>query len=718
MSGARRSGSRRRTGTIPALVAAIVCVAAGAAAPSASAATGEFQTRASSPAAVTSVAVDPATNVIYAQENGGTKFFSYDPGTDAWTELAPAPVNSENNGGATYLNGKIYTAYTENKTTLGVYDIETNSWSEIANPLGAGTGDIASVGGLIYMVAGTHFIAYDPEAKTTTTLASAPKLNGGRGCEGGFEAWGGLQPYEGKIYGHQGNGCAGFAVYDIASDSWSELPSLPAPIGSKGGAGEEEAGAVAGSALDPTSGTYYAYGNYGGETLYRYDIAAKSWSEVTFPFTNIDDGGMAYVSLPGKRGVYATYGETSTGFTRYLPTGPPADLTLTKSADKPNAQTGEEITYTIKVTNAGPNEAPGTVVTDPLPVNVSLVSAVSTQGACTGTAAVSCDVGALEDEGSATITIVVKADTAGTATNTASVSSEAFDPTPADESASATTSIKTPPGDLALTKSADVSSTTVAGNITYTITASDNGPNEAPNTVVSDPLPSNVGFVSASASQGSCAGSSTVTCTLGTLEKGASATITLVVRANAAGTATNTASVSSDALDLVPANDSASATTTILAPPPSNAATTGATVTIGTPPPAPALLRPTLLPARWLVPNGILRPSAGWVSGPLSNPNRTLTLSGTAQLVTYVASGKGEPQVLARSTVFLAAGATKALFLHLKPAARAKLARAHQFKVQLQLTLTDQFGRQVKASGIYALRGPKVRPHKQKRPKK
>jgi uncharacterized repeat protein (TIGR01451 family) len=317
----------------------------------------------------------------------------------------------------------------------------------------------------------------------------------------------------------------------------------------------------------------------------------------------------------------------------------------------------------------------------------------------------------------ATITIVVEAKAAGTAKNTASVSSEAFDPTPPDESASASTTIHTPPTDLALTKAADVTSTTVGGKITYTIKATNGGHNPAPNTVVTDPLPSNVGFVSAT---GSCEGSATVTCSLGTLEEGASATITVVVKANAAGTATNTASVSSDALDSEPADDTASASTTILAPPPSTTTTTTTptTTSINPPPPAPALERPTLLAARWLVPNRILRSSKGWVSAPLMNPNRTLTMSGTAQLVRYVAGGKGEPQVLARTTLFLAAGITKRLFLHLKPGARVKLGRAHQFKVRLQLTLTDQFGRQVKSSGVYVLKAPKAKPHKQTQAKK
>jgi uncharacterized repeat protein (TIGR01451 family) len=251
--------------------------------------------------------------------------------------------------------------------------------------------------------------------------------------------------------------------------------------------------------------------------------------------------------------------------------------------------------------------------------------------------------------------------------------------------------------DLSLTKSADVSSTIVGSNITYTIKASNSGPFLARSTLVSDPLPANVSFVSATASQGSCSGSSTVTCSLGTLANGASATVTIVAKAASTGIATNTASVSTGSFDPSSGNNTASATTTI---------------TSGVVPPPP------LLGARWLVPHGTLRPVKGWVSDPLVNLNSSLTLSGTAQLVTYVQGGKGASQVLATNTVFLPAAGTKTLFLHLNAPARAKLNKAHRLNVQLLLTLTDPFGRQVKPSGVYVLVGSHAKHHKAKKHKK
>lgn len=277
-----------------------------------------FESRASSPVDLTAVTTDPGTGLVYAQQDGGTGFFVYDPRTNAWDELEPSPLSSGNNGGAAYLNGKIYIAYTGNESELAVYDIASDSWGTIENPLEAGTGNIAAGDGVLYMVVGFDFVEYDPVTEITTPLAEPPAFVSDRPeCEEGFEPWGGLQVVGGEIYGHQGNGCIGFAVYDIGLDEWFELP-YPAELG--------EEGPVLGSAFDPVTNTYFTYGPYEGTTLYRYDLEGESWSTTTLPF-EVDDGGMAYVALSGFEGVYMIQGESGTEFTRYgepRPVTPPA----------------------------------------------------------------------------------------------------------------------------------------------------------------------------------------------------------------------------------------------------------------------------------------------------------------------------------------------------------------------------------------------------------
>ena len=79
-----------------------------------------------------------------------------------------------------------------------------------------------------------------------------------------------------------------------------------------------------------------------------------------------------------------------------------ADLSLVKTDDGPT-QPGQDVTYTITVSNAGPTPAVDTVVDDVLDANVTLVSVSSSQGGCV---AFPCELGDIPDGGTATITVV------------------------------------------------------------------------------------------------------------------------------------------------------------------------------------------------------------------------------------------------------------------------------------------------------------------------
>jgi uncharacterized repeat protein (TIGR01451 family) len=102
----------------------------------------------------------------------------------------------------------------------------------------------------------------------------------------------------------------------------------------------------------------------------------------------------------------------------------------------------------------------------------------------------------------------------------------------------------------------------VGQNLTYAITVSSSGPSNPPNVRMFDTLPAGVTFVSVTPSQGSCTGTSDIICDLGTMAPG-SATVTLVVTPTVAGTLNNTARVTASALDINPANDLFTASTTV-----------------------------------------------------------------------------------------------------------------------------------------------------------
>ena len=101
-----------------------------------------------------------------------------------------------------------------------------------------------------------------------------------------------------------------------------------------------------------------------------------------------------------------------------------------------------------------------------------------------------------------------------------------LDPTPANNQAAATITVR-PLVDLKLTKVASNPTPTAGGPVSYTLTLINNGPSPATGVTLTDPLPSGLSFLSASASQGSCSASGqTVACQLGTLAPGGTAIAT------------------------------------------------------------------------------------------------------------------------------------------------------------------------------------------------
>jgi len=127
--------------------------------------------------------------------------------------------------------------------------------------------------------------------------------------------------------------------------------------------------------------------------------------------------------------------------------------------------------------------------------------------------------------------------------------------------------------DLSLSMSSTASPVSTSGSLNYTIKVTNNGPSIASGIVVTDNLPSGVTFTSSSASQGSCGGSATVICNLGTLTVGAVAVINISVHPTAGGTITNQATVASNTFDPQTANDAASATSMVDAAAPTWAST-------------------------------------------------------------------------------------------------------------------------------------------------
>ena len=125
----------------------------------------------------------------------------------------------------------------------------------------------------------------------------------------------------------------------------------------------------------------------------------------------------------------------------------------------------------------------------------------------------------------------------------------------------------TPPpptdADLKLTMTDAPDPVRAGARLVYTVTVTNQGPAAASGVTLNDKLPANVSFVSAVPAQGTCSGTSTVTCSIGNLAVGAVSSVAITVKTKQRGTLSNTASTTATQVDPNGVNNSATATTTV-----------------------------------------------------------------------------------------------------------------------------------------------------------
>ncbi len=276
------------------------------------------------------------------------------------------------------------------------------------------------------------------------------------------------------------------------------------------------------------------------------------------------------------------------------------DLGVTKTANLTTAVAGQNLTYTLSVTNNGPSTATNVRVIDDLPDGVTVVSVTPSIGTHnTGSTAgdVVVDIPTMTSGQTGTITVVVTVPASQTAslvnqvTIGQSVSTGFTDSVSTNNSFSLTTPV-TANVDLSITKT-DTPDPVVAGQtIAYTITVTNAGPSNAAGVSVVDDLPDGIQVTSvtglvgttaiptsaitipASASDTTAANADNITINVGALNATGTATITVnaIVLPTTRGSLSNVATVSTTSNDTVTGNNSATAATTVNA-------TTGLTIT-------------------------------------------------------------------------------------------------------------------------------------------
>ncbi len=258
-----------------------------------------------------------------------------------------------------------------------------------------------------------------------------------------------------------------------------------------------------------------------------------------------------------------------------------ADLAITKTDGVTTATPGGSVTYTITASNAGPDNATGATVMDTFPAVLTCTWTCVGAGGGTCTASGSGNINDtvnLPSGGSVTYTAScsISGGATGSLSNTATVAAPGGvnDPSPGNNSATDTDTLMAiiPMADLAITKTDGVTTATPGGSTTYTIVASNSGPDNATGATVTDTFPAALTctWTCVGAGGGTCtaAGSGNINDTVN-LPSGGSVTYTAScsISGGATGSLSNTATVAAPGgvNDPSPGNNSATDTDTLMA---------------------------------------------------------------------------------------------------------------------------------------------------------
>ena len=244
---------------------------------------------------------------------------------------------------------------------------------------------------------------------------------------------------------------------------------------------------------------------------------------------------------------------------------PGVDLAVGISAQPNPVTVQSNLTYTITVTNNGPDAAKAVAVNQTLGPGEIFVTGSASQGLVSASgSAVSCTLGNLAAGSNATVTVVVSPTATGIVFSTATASSSVTDSDPSNNSATVGVLVNPAFADLALAITGDVNPVALGGVLTYTVSVTNRGPVTAQNVIVTNLLPQNVSILSVNSSQGSSAtASGKVLTSLGTLAKGGTATVTIQIRALVVSPITTTSMVGASTTDPIPGNNTATITTAV-----------------------------------------------------------------------------------------------------------------------------------------------------------
>ena len=227
------------------------------------------------------------------------------------------------------------------------------------------------------------------------------------------------------------------------------------------------------------------------------------------------------------------------------------DISVTKTGPA-SVIPGQNLTYTVSISNAGPIDAQSVSLTDTVPPGTTFVSTSQSSGpaftsslpSVGGTGTITESIATLTSGSSATFVIVVSSNSslAGGAISNTATGAASNDTTPANNSQTSTTNVSAAQADVNVLKTGPAT-VTAGTNVTYTVTLSNSGPSDAQTFRLTDAVPAGTTFVSECSSPAqhfqspipAPGGAGTITGSIATLSAGASASFQIVVQATSSG---------------------------------------------------------------------------------------------------------------------------------------------------------------------------------------
>ncbi|MBW8242918.1 DUF11 domain-containing protein [Muricauda oceani] len=183
---------------------------------------------------------------------------------------------------------------------------------------------------------------------------------------------------------------------------------------------------------------------------------------------------------------------------------PVADLLLQKSVNVLSPYVGQDVIFTINITNLGPSDATGVAVMDVLPDGYTYVSHGTTAGIYNEGSGMWNLNGTVEDTSTETLTILATVNNSGDYFNVTEVfSSDQYDPNSIpnnnsifenDQDNAGTTPV--PSADLNLEVRVDRPTPDVGTEVVFTITLTNEGPSDAIGIIVENTLPDGFTYIS------------------------------------------------------------------------------------------------------------------------------------------------------------------------------------------------------------------------------